>query len=167
MVSRKYNRSLKIISKWNFVLSAQRQTRSRLNDWNLWMWRNWDTGTHHGHFHWCQGNRKYVWSLINEKRKRRTWGKEGTREGEKVGREEGEAVEALGYRAADSIDLEEDNAHLPLVVDAPLLHKNFVKSHFWVAAVWGCYRQLFYINMGKPQKDANSGVNVKLEEFLT
>lgn len=47
-----------------------------------------------------------------------------------MGREEGEAVEALGYRNADFIVLEKEDVHLPLVVDAPLLHKSFVKSLF-------------------------------------
>lgn len=41
-----------------------------------------------------------------------------------MGREEGEAMEALGYRAADFIALEEDDVHLPLVVGAPLLRKH-------------------------------------------
>lgn len=45
-----------------------------------------------------------------------------------MGREEEEAVEALGYRGAGFIVLEKDDVHLPLVVDAPLPCKRFVKS---------------------------------------
>lgn len=55
---------------------------------------------------------------------RKERGKEGRREG---GRKE-KMVEALDYRGTEFIVLENKGVHLPLVVDAPLLDKCFVKN---------------------------------------
>lgn len=132
------------------------------------MARNWETKTSHGHLQWCQSKRKYLLVLKNEKGRRRDRGKEGTREREKVGREEEEVVEALGYRGAGFIVLEKDDVHLPLVVDAPLPCKRFCQESCLICcSLGGCYGQLFYINMWIPQKFANNRVNVKWEKFLS